>query len=68
MVCWGKKIVNLCFKIYEKVFLLGHEKGCWEENVVNVIREIHVMCSKSTEERNLTLERGSWWYVTSAEF
>lgn len=27
MVCWGKKAVNLCLKVYEKVFLLGDDEG-----------------------------------------
>lgn len=46
-----KKIVNLCLKV-EKVFLLESGEGCREENTINIIREIHVMCSKSTEEKN----------------
>lgn len=58
--CWNqtvwsvvekKKIVNLCLKV-EKVFLLESGEGCREENTINIIREIHVMCSKSTEEKN----------------
>lgn len=36
----GEKVINLCLRVNEKVFLMMGGKGCWKEKVVNILREI----------------------------